>query len=188
MALLAKDPLCMIEKVTGDMCEETARQLLGGLSQLFQSLQMESDALLGLESLDFVCVDDLEKLLGNKLWEEALFDLYNRIFDSGSQLVVAANDSYQSLPFVLEDLRSRLSWGFTFHLKALQDEGKLQLMTQLAEEHGWQLGHSVGQYILRHYSRDTHSVVELVRSLDKLSLSRSRKVTLPLVKEWIAEL
>src|SRR5690625_7721178 len=45
----------------------------------------------GLEVMDGVCVDNLEAVAGNHVWEQALFHLYNRLWDQGLCLVVATS-------------------------------------------------------------------------------------------------
>ena len=53
-----------------------------GLSQVYIPLSkhatLHPDMLQGLETLDVVCLDDLEAIAGISDWEEALFHFYNR--------------------------------------------------------------------------------------------------------------
>lgn len=148
-------------------------------------LHMEPQVLEGLESMGLVCIDELEALLGQRDWEEALFDLYNRLFDAGVHLVVAAQQNYQALDFKLEDLRSRLSWGFTFQLHGLDDVAMVQLMQTRARDLGWQLDDAVAQFILKRCPRDADSVSRLVEFLDQASLQSKRKVSIPMVRQWL---
>ena len=44
----------------------------------------------GLESLDLVCLDDVDAVLGREPWERALFGLYNDLQERGGNLVFSA--------------------------------------------------------------------------------------------------
>ena len=48
------------------------------------------DVLRGVETLDLVCLDDIEQVLGDDDWEMALFDLFNRAREWGCRLLLAA--------------------------------------------------------------------------------------------------
>ncbi len=41
----------------------------------------------GMEHLSLVCIDNIECIAGDELWEIAMFDLYNRILDRQNQIV-----------------------------------------------------------------------------------------------------
>ncbi|MCU7811385.1 MAG: DnaA regulatory inactivator Hda, partial [Candidatus Thiodiazotropha sp. (ex Notomyrtea botanica)] len=45
----------------------------------------------GLEGFSLVCLDDLERITGRKDWEQAIFNLFNLLRETGAQLVVAAD-------------------------------------------------------------------------------------------------
>src|SRR5690554_5273907 len=46
-----------------------------------------------LETLDFLALDDLQCVAGERVWEESLFHLYNGLRDGGKRLLVAARTS-----------------------------------------------------------------------------------------------
>ena len=72
----------------------------------------------GLENNQLVCLDDLHKVTGNQQWEQAIFDLYNRILESNHHLIVSANQGPHELTILLPDLRSRLSAGHSYQIQA----------------------------------------------------------------------
>jgi DnaA-homolog protein len=78
-----------------------------------------------IERLDLVAIDDLDRVVGRKRWEEGLFHAFNRLRDAGKRLVMAAEAPPRQLPVKLPDLASRLTWGVTFHLQGLDDAGRL---------------------------------------------------------------
>ncbi|WP_043526373.1 DnaA regulatory inactivator Hda [Litchfieldella xinjiangensis] len=136
-----------------------------------------------IERLDLVAIDDLEQVLGRKRWEEALFHCYNRLRDANKRLVVAANASPRQLEVRLPDLASRLSWGMTFHIKPLDDQGRADALKLRARVRGMQLPDEVARYILHRGPRRLDELFEALETLDRASLSAKRKLTIPFVKQ-----
>ena len=74
-----------------------------------QNLQGLSVAVLSqLEHRSLICLDDIDTVMGQADWEEALFHLINAVKDAGSRLVLLANQTARKLPVTLPDLHSRL--------------------------------------------------------------------------------
>ena len=47
----------------------------------------------GMEQLSLVCIDNIECVAGDELWEMAIFDLYNRILESGKTRLLTSATS-----------------------------------------------------------------------------------------------
>lgn len=140
-----------------------------------------------LESLDLVAIDDLDRVIGRRRWEEALFHCFNRLRDANRRLVIAADASPRALPVRLPDLASRLGWGMTFHLQPLDDRGRLEALRLRAAQRGMVLPEEVGRYMLHRGPRRLAEMMALLARLDRASLSAQRKLTIPFVKqalEW----
>lgn len=140
----------------------------------------------GLESLDLVVIDDVQKLAGMADWELGLFHLYNRLRDAGKQLLVGANTAPRELPIALADLQSRLQWGISYPLYALNDDEKKQAICTRAEAMGMPLNDDVLQFMLTHCSRDLRALMDLLKQLDKASLAEKRHITIPFVKQVLS--
>ena len=85
---------------------------------LEEAAQLSTEVLKGLEVLDLVCIDNIDAILGNAEWEEALLHFYNRARDSYTRLVVVGDaPPAQMTKCKLQDLRSRLGWGPVFHIE-----------------------------------------------------------------------
>ncbi|WP_193166008.1 DnaA regulatory inactivator Hda [Microbulbifer hainanensis] len=140
-------------------------------------------ALDGLEQLDLVCLDDLHLLEGQPQWQTALFHLYNRVRDGGGQMLLGARKSPRNLSLELADLHSRLQWGLTFQLRALDDRDKLAALRRRSRLRGFDLPEDVAQYILHRAPRDTRALFNLLEQLDRASLVAQRKITIPFVKQ-----
>lgn len=136
-----------------------------------------------IERLDLVAIDDLERVVGRKRWEEALFHAFNRLRDAGKRLVIAAEAPPRQLPVKLPDLASRLTWGMTFHLQGLDDAGRLAALQLRARGRGMQLPDEVARYILHRGPRRLDALFETLEALDRASLSAQRKLTIPFIKQ-----
>ena len=149
------------------------------------NLMLTPGAFENLESMDLVCLDNVEFAVGNPMWEEALFNLYNRLRDADTRLVVAATSSPTGLDFKLADLASRMCWGPVYHLKTLADNEKKVALQQRAKNRGLELDDNVVDFLIKRSSRDMQSLFDLLDKLDKASLVAKRKLTVPFVRDLL---
>lgn len=141
------------------------------------------ESLEGLEDQDLVCIDDIETIANDLLWEEALFHLYNRIKDKEQGLlIISGNLPPANLALKLADLRSRLGWGLVIQLNELSEEDKISTLQTYALKRGFHLPQTVGQFLLSRCSRNMHDLQGLLNKLDEASLVLQRKITIPFVK------
>ncbi len=56
---------------------------------------------------DLAALDDIQAIAGDATWEQGLFDLYNRLRESGRCLLVSAHAPVSELPLTLPDLPAR---------------------------------------------------------------------------------
>ncbi|MFT5605592.1 MAG: DnaA family protein [Paracoccaceae bacterium] len=141
------------------------------------------ELLSGVEQLHLLCIDDLEQIAGNGLWEEALFHSYNRMMLSGSAMLIAAAEPAATLAVVLPDLRSRLSSFSVYQLRGLQDEEKMAALRFRAECLGMELGQDIVEYLYHRTSRNLESLFACLEQLDRESLRQKRALTKPFVKQ-----
>lgn len=141
-------------------------------------------ALNGVENYDLIALDDIDAVIAIPEWADALFALFNRVTDRRqSYLVCTAAQSTTNLPITLADLRSRLQLAVTFHLKTLGDSEKVQVLQQHAKARGLELADDVGEYMMQRLSRDMHQLMGVLDDLDKASMARQRRLTLPFIKQ-----
>ena len=135
-----------------------------------------------LEQLDLVCIDDVSAIAGHDDWERGLFDLFNRIRQSGGTLLIAAVKRPDQTGFLLPDLVSRLGWGLTYVLKPLADSDVIAALGCRAQARGLELPEETAQYLLRRFPRDLPTLFALFDTLDTASLIEQRRLTVPFVK------
>jgi DnaA-homolog protein len=140
----------------------------------------------GLEYTDLVCLDDIDSILGDAQWEEALFHFYNRARDQKTRLLVVGDVAPTQLACQLPDLVSRLAWGLVFQVKALDDAQKITAIQLHAHNRGMTLSEEVGRYLLHHCPRSMSALFDVLAKLEKSSLVEQRRITVPFVKQILA--
>ena len=137
----------------------------------------------GLQVLDLVCVDDLDSVAGNPVWENALFACFNEVRAARGRLLVSSSQPLASLELCLPDLASRLAWGVRQNLRLPDDDGKLQILQQRARTLRIDLPEDVQNYLLKHSKRDMSSLLLALERLKDTAFVSKRKITVPLARE-----
>lgn len=150
---------------------------------LQESLFLSPQFVQGLENIPLVCLDDIQSIAGQAIWEETLFHLFNRIRAQNTRLLIAASDSPKNIAVQLPDLKSRLAWGVTYQLQALTDDQKLDALALRAHCRGLELSKTVGQFLLSRCPRNMTELFQTLEQLDKASLAEQRRLTIPFVKQ-----
>jgi len=130
-------------------------------------------------------VDDVERLAAGD--QVRLFDLVNELRLAGGALLAAGASPPAGLA-LREDLRTRLAAGLVFQLHALTDAETAAALAAHAEARGLRLGEGVLAHLLTHLRRDMATQIAVLDALDRYSLEQKRPVTLPLVREALADL
>ena len=148
--------------------------------------QLPVEVLDGLEQIDLICLDDIHLIAGDKRWQQAIFDLYNRVLEQNNYLLISGNERAQQLGISLPDLVSRLTWGLTEQIKPLDDDEKVIAIQHRANQRGLFLSDEVVKFLLNRLSRDMGSLITSLDILDKASIQEQRKITIPFIKEVLS--
>ncbi len=137
----------------------------------------------GLASRDLVCIDDIEQIVGDEVWERALFNLCNEIVEADGQLIVAASASPRECLISLPDLQSRLSRLPIFHLRPLAEADRVAALQLRARHRGLDLPSRTARYLLSRGRRDMGSLYYVLDKLDLEALRAQRRLTIPFVRD-----
>ena len=125
-------------------------------------------ALEGLERAQVLCLDEVPAVAGDRPWETALFQLYDRRRERGQGTVVCATGPPGRIGLTMPELVSRLSRGLVYRLTMPDEAGRRQALRERAANRGLVLGDAVLEYLWRRYPRDLRSLFCLLERIDSL--------------------
>jgi DnaA family protein len=154
----------------------------------FAEDKLPAPALLeGLEEMELVCLDDVQHVAGDGEWQQALFNFYNLHRQNNHKLLLAADCPPKYLPFELPDLKTRMGWGLTLKIQPLRDDQLIEALNHRAHFLGFDISASVGRFLLNHYVHDLPALWLLLEKIDHATLAAQRKLTIPFLKQILAE-
>jgi DnaA-homolog protein len=108
--------------------------------------------------------------------------------EGGGPLFIMAAGNVPSVDLPLrDDVRTRLGWGLSFALTALDEAGLRAALLHEAQRRGFTLSEDVLSYLFTRYSRDLSFLMGLLDQLDRYALAEHRLVTVPLLKQMLAQ-
>jgi DnaA family protein len=146
-------------------------------------LSLSVEVLDGLEQINVICLDDIQLVADNKLWQQAIFDLYNRVLEQNNFLLISGDQSATNLGLSLPDLVSRLSWGLTEQVKPLDDNEKVNALQYRASKRGLTLSSEAANFLVNRLSREMGNLITSLDTLDNASIREQRKITIPFIKD-----
>jgi DnaA family protein len=150
-----------------------------------QAIELGIDILDSLENIDLVCIDGIEDMVENRIWETAIFNLINRSLNSDNRLIFTSSKNIDDMNFGLRDLDSRLRKLQSHELHFLDDDKLLPALKHIASLRSVELGNKEAQYLLTYANRNISDLVRILESLDQLSMEMKRRITIPLIKQVI---
>ena len=131
-----------------------------------------------------VLVDRCDEL--DEETQRATFALFEDAASEGVAFAAAGRLPPVDLP-LREDLRTRLGWGHVFALETLSEPETRAALRREADRRGIFLGDEVMGHMLSRFPRDLTHLMRLLERLDEFSLAKSRQITVPLVRQMLAE-
>jgi DnaA-homolog protein len=139
---------------------------------------------LGSERCAMVVIDDCERLDPEQ--QQCAFSLFVQAAEMGATIIAAGRLPPVDLA-LREDLRSRLGWGHVLTVQALSEHGARAELRHEADRRGILLTDEVMEYLLTRFARDLKSLFDLLDRLDDFSMAQQRSVTVPLLKQMLAQ-
>ena len=171
------------------VCSEVSNCAKSSIYLPLQQVEQEADQILqGLESIDLVCIDDIDLITHAELQlEHPLFHLINRLRNKNSCLIMAGRSNPRHLTLQLADLHSRLLWGSVLQLMALPDIEKPDAISLHAKFNGSEIPKTTITYLLNHYPRDMEYLIKVVNHISRVGFQCKRRLTVPFVKQVLKE-
>ena len=112
--------------------------------------------------------------------------LFEQASAEGVAFVAAGRLPPVDLP-LREDLRTRLAWGHVFALEPLAEAETRAALRREADRRGIFLSDEVMGHLLTRFPRDLAHLMALLDRLDEFALASARAVTVPLLRQMLAE-
>ena len=138
----------------------------------------------GYEQFELVVIDGLEHLLSTKDWQTIIFNFLNLAYESNCKVILTASANIAELNF-FPDLHSRLMRMEMESLIPLQNDTLRQAISYVCDSYDISISSKEVEYLLKRYQRDIGSIMQAIHSLDELSASQKRRITVPLIKEFL---
>ena len=149
---------------------------------LREAIKLQPELLDGLESLDLVCIDDLEKIASNKEWQVACFNLINHCSESGCRLIFSCMEGEDDF---FPDLLSRLKKMTNYKINPTPDSQLADALKFIASNLRIPIKDKEINFLLNTCSRDLPKLIVSLKEIDSLSMESKRKITIPLIKELL---
>ncbi|MDQ2735228.1 MAG: DnaA regulatory inactivator Hda [Pseudomonadota bacterium] len=118
--------------------------------------------------------------------QHAAFSLF--VDATGHGAVVLASGRVPPVDLaVREDLRTRLGWGHVYAIEPLAEPEVRAALRREADRRGTFLSDEVMDYLLTRFARDLKHLMAQLDRLDEFSLATKRAITVPLLKQMLAE-
>jgi len=119
--------------------------------------------------------------------EQTLFHIYNSVAASGGHILLTSQKSPKQWGPSLPDLSSRLLSSPACSIGVPDEELIKGVLVKLFSDRQLKIEFSVIEYIVLRMERSLNAARVLVEDIDRLSLSEQRNVTLPFVRDILAE-
>ncbi|MEP6874430.1 MAG: DnaA regulatory inactivator Hda [Burkholderiales bacterium] len=136
------------------------------------------------ETWALIAIDDCDTLDPDQ--QHAAFALFVDAATRGVPVVASGRLPPVDLP-LREDLRTRLGWGHVFAIQPLDESETRAALRREADRRALFFSDDVMDYLLTRFARDLKHLMALLDRLDEFSLSTKRAITVPLLKQMLAE-
>lgn len=153
------------------------------LLPLEQVISATPELIDGLESVDVVCIDNVDLVSTSATWQTALFNLFNALQQNGATIIFAGHQAPNKLTLSLPDLGSRLQWCTLFQLPELSEDQKIEALIQHAHLMEFEVTEDVAKFMINRLPRNMIFLMQALETMAKQSVALKRVVTVPFVKE-----
>ncbi len=132
-------------------------------------------------------IEAVDQIVGRPDMQELLFHLYNWQKENEGSLLLTAMQHPKYWPADLPDLRSRLLAAMAIEIGPPDDELLAAVIVKQFMDRQINVPMDVIAYLLPRIERSFEAARDIVRKIDELSLSKKRKITIPLVRNLLGQ-
>lgn len=154
---------------------------------MYVALPSAAPAILaGLEQVELLALDGVDEVADREEWERPLFSILNAFLARTGGLLLAARVAPLQCGFRLADLESRAAAAVTYRLAPLEDSERVVALQSHAAARGIELDAPAAEFLVNRVERDMNGLTQWLDRLDRASLSAQRRLTIPFIREQLA--
>ncbi len=140
------------------------------------------------DTAPLVVLDHIDPWIGDEAAERNVFHLYNILKERNGAMLVTMRAAPVRQNFVIRDLASRLRAAPAAAIQAPDDSVLAAVLVKMFSDRQVRIGDDALNYILPRIERSFAAARDLVEVADKLAMRQKRGISLPLLREAMAEL
>ena len=145
---------------------------------IIEAKNLEESKLGNLTKNKCLIIEDIHKFKSEKL----LLHIYNMMVERNNNLMLTSNKPISNINFKLLDLKSRILSMPQINIGLPDDELLKNLLIKQFADKGVLVDFEVINYLIKRIDRSFESIIKMVSKINALSLEKSKKITIPFLK------
>ena len=139
-------------------------------------------------SADLFLVDDVQFFGGKEFVQEEFFHTFNSLYEARKQIVVTADRPPKEIATLTDRIQTRLEMGLLVDVKSPDLETRIALVDEKSRLLGVTLPENICEYIANSITNNVRELEGAVKKIVALKTIMGMEITLPVVKEAIADI
>jgi len=136
------------------------------------------------ESLDILILENIDKVKYDKS-EQDLFHIINLVKESNKKLLMTSRKSISEIDLSLEDLKSRLNSILEAKINEPDDQLMELILIKIFNDKQLKIKPNVIDFLMSRLVRTYKSINLFIEKIDKFSLEKGKKITIPLINDLL---
>ena len=137
---------------------------------------------------DLFLVDDVQFFGGKEFVQEEFFHTFNSLYEARKQIVVTADRPPKEIATLTDRIQTRLEMGLLVDVKSPDLETRIALVDEKSRLLGVTLPENIREYIASSITNNVRELEGAVKKIVALKTIMGMDITLPVVKEAIADI
>ena len=140
-----------------------------------------------LENFDLICLDNIDIILNNEKWQEAIFHCLEAAETANTKLILSSRNNVNETEFLREETKSRLEASYRHKLELLNEQELVKALKIRAKYRQIPINQEVLTYIINYAPRDSKSIFSILDKIGSYSLLYQKSITKKMIREILAE-
>ena len=138
--------------------------------------------------IDVLLIDDIHKLAGKDKTQDAFFQIFNQLHQSGKQIIISSDKPPVELQGIDQRLLSRFKWGLAAELQVPDVETRIAILQKKLHSNGVEMPKDVIEYIAYSISTNVREMEGVLNSLLAQSIHNKKTITMELARKMIDQI